>query len=116
MFRGICRTSVQAVDIIRPAGMELSQLQIYSGPFWTHKLKVKLKYKCISNILHLLSTSDSIPHAETVLVSLVVESESYCKFFLSAILSLIVDSNIHPSRALTRRFLSFIGAPWMKFC
>ena len=28
MFRGICRTSVQVVDIIRPVGTELSQLQI----------------------------------------------------------------------------------------
>ena len=32
------------VDIIRPVGMELSQLQTFSsGPFWTHKLKPKLK-------------------------------------------------------------------------
>ena len=116
MFRGIFRTSVQAVDIIGPIGTELFQLQISSGPFWTHKLKPKLKYKSISNILHLLSTLDSVPHAEPVLASLVVESESYCKFFLSVTLSLIVDSHKHPSRALTRSFLSFISLPWMKFC
>ena len=41
---------VQAVDIISPVGIELSQLQFSSGPFWTHKLKPKLKYKSISNI------------------------------------------------------------------
>ena len=41
------RTSVQVVDIIRPVGMELSQLQFSSGPFWTHKLNAKLKYKSI---------------------------------------------------------------------
>ena len=75
-------TSVQVVDFFRPIGMELSQLQISSAPFWTHKLKPKLKYKSISNILHLSSAPDSVPHAEPVLASSVVESLSYCKFFL----------------------------------
>ena len=75
-----------------------------------------LKYKSISNILHLLNTTGSVTHAEPVLASLVVESKSFCKFFSSAILSLIVDSHIHTSRALTRRFLLFVGVPWMKFC
>ena len=31
MCRGICRTSVQAVDFIRPVGMELFQLQFQLG-------------------------------------------------------------------------------------
>ena len=35
---------VQAADIIRPVGTELSQLQFSSGPFWTHKLKPKLNF------------------------------------------------------------------------
>ena len=76
MLRGILRTSVQAGDFIRPLGMKLSHLQFCSGPFWTHKLKPRLKYKTISNRLHLLSTPDSVPHAEPVLASLVVESLS----------------------------------------
>ena len=51
-----------------------------------------------------MSAPDSIPHVEPVLAGLVVESLSYCKFFLSAISNLIVDSCINPSRALARRF------------
>ena len=47
---------------------------------------------------------DSIPHAEPVLASLVVESLSCCKFFLSVISNLIVDLCINPSRASARRF------------
>ena len=34
-------TSVQAVDFKRPVGMEISQLQVSSGPFWTHNNKPK---------------------------------------------------------------------------
>ena len=45
-----------------------------SGPFWTHKLKPKLKYRSITNTLHLLSTPVSIPCVGTVLASLVVDS------------------------------------------
>ena len=104
MCRGICRTSVQAVDFIRPVGVELSHYKFSSGPFWTHELKPRLQYKSISNILHLLSAPDSVPHAVPVLASFVVESESHCKFFLSVISNLIVDSCRNPSRALARRF------------
>ena len=64
---------VQVEDIIRPVGTELSQLQFSSGPFWTPKLKPKVKYKSISNIHHLLSAPDFVPHAEPVLASLVVD-------------------------------------------
>ena len=74
MFRAINRTCVQAVDSIRPVGTELSQYKFSSGPFWTHKLKPKLNYKSISSILHLLSAPDSVPRAEPVLASLVVNS------------------------------------------
>ena len=84
MFRGIHRPSVQVVDIIRPVGTELSQLQFYFGPFWTHKIKTKVNYKSVSNILHLLSTPDSVPHAEPGLAILVVESRSNCKFSVSS--------------------------------
>ena len=109
MCRGIHRTSVQAVDFIRSVGTELSgqsylNYKFSSGPFWTHKIKPNLKYKSISNILLLLSAPDSIPCVDPVLASLVVESVSNCEFFLSGILSLIVDSCMNPSRALTRRF------------
>ena len=43
------------------------------GPFWTHKIKTKVKNIIISNILHLLSTPDSVPCAALVLACLVVE-------------------------------------------
>ena len=92
MFGGIHRPPVQVVDIIWPVGMELLQLQFCFGPFWTHKIKTKVKYENISNILHLLSTPDSDPCAEPVLASLVVTSKCSSKFLLSAILSLIVVS------------------------
>ena len=65
MLRGIHRTPVQAVDIIRHVGTNFC-----SCPFWTHKLKPKLKYKSISNILHLMSAPDSVPCAEPVIASL----------------------------------------------
>ena len=52
----------------------------------------------------MLSAPDSVPHAEPVLASLVVESKCYCKFSLSAILSLIDELCVYPSRALTWRF------------
>ena len=38
------------------------------------KIKIKAKIQSISNVLHLLSTPDSVPYAEPVLASLVVES------------------------------------------
>ena len=48
------------VDFIRPVGIESYLNYNFSyGPFWTHKLKPKLKYKIISSILLLLSTPDS---------------------------------------------------------
>ena len=72
MCRGTRRPSVQAVGFNRPVGTELLQLQVSSGPFWTHKIKTKSKY--------LLSTPVSIPHVEAVLASLVVVSPSNCKF------------------------------------
>ena len=78
MFRGIHTLPVQVVVIIRPVGMELSELQFFiSGPFWSHKLKPKQNYKSNSNILHLLSTPDSVAHAEPVLASLVADSKSF---------------------------------------
>ena len=78
---GICRLPVQVVDNTRPVGMELSPLQFSSGPFWTHKIKTKVIYISISSILQLLSASDPIPHAISVLASLVVESKAFHKFF-----------------------------------
>ena len=80
MCRGTHRTSVQAVGINRPVGTEIFQLQVSSGPFWTHKIKTKAKYISISDILHLLSAPASIPHVGAVLACLVVESKSNCKF------------------------------------
>ena len=44
MCRGTHSTSVQAVDIIRPVGMELQQKRFSSGPFWTQKIKPKATY------------------------------------------------------------------------
>ena len=44
------------------------------------------------------------PCAEPVLTSLIVESEGYGKFFLSAISKLIVDLCVNPSSTLARRF------------
>ena len=73
MCRGTRSTSVQAVGIIRPVWMELSQNKFSSGPFWTHKIKTKVKYISISYILHLLSTPASIPCVGAILASLVVE-------------------------------------------
>ena len=89
-------------------GLSYINYKFCSGPFWTHKLQPKLKYNSISNILHLLNAPDSVPHAELVLASLGVESKSHCKFFLSVIFCLIVDSCVHPSRALTRRFVCLL--------
>ena len=74
MCRGICRTSEQVADFIKPVRTELAQLEFSSCPFWTHKFKPKLKYKHISNMFHLLSTPASVPRAEPVLASLVVDS------------------------------------------
>ena len=74
------------------------------------------KYKSISNTLHLLSAPVSIPHVGADLASLVVESKSNCKFCLSAIFFLIVDSCSHPSRALTRSLASLIPSTWTNFC
>ena len=70
-----------------------------------HKLKPNLKYKCISNIFHLLSAPDSVLYAKPVLASLVVESKCIHKFFSSAISNFIVDLHVYPSRAITRRFV-----------
>ena len=78
------------------------------GPFGTHKIKTKVKYQSIFNILHLLNTPDSVPCVEPVPASLVVDSKSFSKFLLSAILSLIVVSRVCPSRAKTRRFLHLL--------
>ena len=54
------------------------------GPFWNHKIKTKVKYISISNILHLLSTPDSVPCAEPVLACLVAESKAIHKFSVSS--------------------------------
>ena len=66
MCRGTRSTSVQAVGIIRPVGMELQQKLVSSGPFWTHKIKTKDKYISISSILHLWSTPASIPRVGAI--------------------------------------------------
>ena len=50
----------------------------------------------MSNILHLLSALDSVPHAEPVLASLVVISKIFSKFLSSAIFSLIVVLQVCP--------------------
>ena len=74
MCRGTRSTSVHAVGIIRSVGMELSlSYKFSSGPFWTHKIKTKVKYICISNILHLLSAPAFILHVGAILARLVVE-------------------------------------------
>ena len=85
-----------------------------SGPFWTHKLKLKAKYISISKILHLLSAPASIPHVGAVLAYLDVESKSNCKFSLIINFCLIVDSCFHPIRALTRSLESFTPSTWTK--
>ena len=90
MFRGICRPPVSVVDKIRPIGTELFQLQLWSWSIWTHKIETKVKYIRISNILHLLSAPDSVPHAASVLAWLVVESKAFHKFSVDRNLSLIV--------------------------
>ena len=66
MCRGTHSTSVQVVDIIRPVGTELQQKLVCSGPFWTHKIKIKAKYISISSILHLLSAPASIPRVGAI--------------------------------------------------
>ena len=63
------------------------------------KFKTKAKYISISNTLHLLSAPACNPHVEAIWASLVVESKSYCKFFLASNFCLIVDlSFLHPER------------------
>ena len=69
--------------------MELSQLQICSSPFWTHKVKQKLKYQHILSMLQLLRTPASIPHAEPVRTSSVVDSLLYWKFSYKHILNIL---------------------------
>ena len=87
-----------------------------SGPFWSHKIKTKVKYISISNILHLLSTLTSIPRVEVFLACLVVTSVSNCKFPIVSDFHLIVDLCFHPSRALTRSFEASTPLTWMYFC
>ena len=96
--------------------MEILQLHFSSGPFWTHKLKTKAKYLNISNTLHLLSAPVSIPCVGAVLASLVVESNSNCKFSFVSDFHLIVDLCFHPSRALTRSLASCIPSTLTIFC
>ena len=78
---------VQDVDIIMQSYLNY---KFSSGEVWTHKIKTKVKHNSISDILHLLSPTDSVPHADPALASLVVDSKSFSKFLSSAILSLIV--------------------------
>ena len=68
MCKGTCSTSVQVVGIIRPVGMSYYNHKFSSGPFWTHKIKTKVKHISI-----LLSAPASIPHVGAILSSLVVE-------------------------------------------
>ena len=46
-----------------------------SGAFWTHKFKTKAKIQKYFQHTSLLSTPDSVPHAEPVLASFAVESQ-----------------------------------------
>ena len=114
MCRGTRSTSVQAVGIIRPVGTVNHKFS--SGPFLTHKIKSKVKYISISNILHLLSASASIPHVGAILACLVVISVSNCKFPIISDFCLIVDLHFHPSRASTRSLEAFTPLTWMYFC
>ena len=116
MYRGTHSTSVQVVGINRPVGTEIFQLQFSSGPVWTHKLKTKVKYISISNIIRLLSTPASIPRVGAVLACLVVESNSNCKFSIISDFCLIVDSCFHSSRALTRSLEAFTPSTLTYFC
>ena len=86
MCRETRSTSVQALGISRPVGMEVKQKLFSSGQLWTHKIKTKVKYISISNILHLLSAPASIPHVGAILASLVVDSKEIVSLSLSAIL------------------------------
>ena len=105
MFRGICRLPVQLVDIIMPVGTELFQLKFIFSLFRTYKTKIKVEHQSSSNICHLLSAPDPVPCAAPVLARLVVTSKSFSKFLSSAILSLIVVSQVCLSRVKTRRFV-----------
>ena len=80
------------------------------------KIKTKAKYISISNTLHLLSAPACIPRVGAIWASLVVESKSFCKFFIVSNFSLIVDSSFHPSRALTRSFEVSNPWTWTYFC
>ena len=92
MFRGIHRTSVQVVDIIRHVGTELSQLQILIWSILDSEIKTKAKIQKYFQYTSSVEYPWFCYPSEPVLASLVVESKSYCKFFLPVILSLIVDS------------------------
>ena len=116
MCRGARSTSVQVVGINRPVGTEIFQLQVSSGPCWTHKIKTKAKCISISNVLHLLSAPASISHVGAVLACLVVEAKSNCKFSFVSDICLIVDWRFHPSRALTRSLKLFTPSNWTFFC
>ena len=91
MCRGTCSTSVQLVGI----NSRYLNHKFSSGPFWTHKIKTKVKYISISNILHLLSAPTSIPHVEVVLAHLAVTPVTNCKFPIVSNFCLIVESRFH---------------------
>ena len=87
-----------------------------SGPFWTHKIKTKVKYISFSNILHLLSTTGPVPHAVPILPSLVVESKHFISF---SVLSNFEFDCCFVSVCIQRQNKepeSFIVEHWTEFC
>ena len=101
----------QVVDIIRHSNYNFS-----FGPFWTHKIKTKVEYKSISNILHLLSTPDSVPHAEPVLARLVIDSLSNCKFSVGSNFEFDCCFMMASIQSENKEICSFIIIPWTKYC
>ena len=61
-----------------------SKISLVLVHFGLIKLKPQEKFITISNTLHLLSAPACIPRVEAIWASLVVESVSYCKFFLAS--------------------------------
>ena len=97
-------------------GLSYHNHKFSSGPFWTHRIQIKVKYISISNKLHLLSAPVSIPHVGAILASFVIDSLSNCKFSIVSDGNLIKDLHFHPSRALKRSLEAFTPLTWTYFC
>ena len=69
MSRRFPSLPVQVVDKLNPIGMELFRKSFTFGPFLTHKIKTKVEYISISNILHLLSVPDPVCNISSILFS-----------------------------------------------